>query len=73
MGIGDYERDQFSRQDHPFSRQNEKLTEQQLRQRTADREKLKENQVGHVVQKGSEEYDLIQEELNMKGTRNNPL
>jgi hypothetical protein len=66
MGIGDYEREQFGRE-------NENLTLQQMRERTAARENLPENQVGHVVQKGSEEYKLIQEELNMKGTRKNPL
>ena len=47
-------------------------TEQQLRQKTAARENLPENQVGYVAKPGSEEYDLIQEEINMKGTRNNP-
>ncbi len=47
-------------------------TEKQLRQKTAAREAAGP-QVGDKATPGSIEEKLIQEELNMKGTRNNPL
>ena len=47
------------------------LTEKQMRERTAARENLPENQVG--AKATGDDLEEIQKELNMKGTRENPL